>query len=576
MYVDTVPNRNSPPAVLLRSSWREGSKTRKKTLANLSSWPPEQVERLRRVLKGEPLVSPEELFVITRSLPHGHVEAVLGTLRKLGVERIIASQPSQQRDLVVAMIVEQILHHDSKLADSRNWHTTTVAQELGVADADEEDLYRALEWLYRGQSRIEKKLAGKYFSEGCYAFYDVSSSYYEGHCCPLAAFGHDRDKKKGKRIIVYGVLAEQEGRPVAVQVYRGNTGDSTTVLDQVSKLQGRFALKKVVLVGDRGMLTETQVQMLRGYPGVGWISALRSEAIGELIKDGIVHASLFDTDNLAVIHDAPGHPGERLVACYNPFLAADRRRTRDELLEATEQALGRIEREIARRSKKPLTAAEIGMKVGRVLGKYKVGKHFQSTINDSELVYCRDQKRIEQEQQLDGIYVIRTSEPEQRLSASDTVRQYKNLSQVEVIFRTVKSLDIRIRPIRHRIEERVRGHIFMCMLAYYVEWHMRKALAPLLFEDEEIGKLRRTRDPVAPAEPSASAKRKKARAQRSKEGFPVHSFQTLLQALSTRCRNTCQAKGQGAETAFTQVTEPDALQRRALELLGLMHPVAST
>ena len=574
MYVDIVPNRNSPPAVLLRTSWREGRKTRKKTLANISSWPPEQVERLRRVLRGDELVPPGEVFVVERSVPHGHVEAVLGTLRKIGLERIIATQRSRERDLVVAMIVEQILHHDSKLADTRNWHASTPAEELGVADADEDDLYAALDWLYGAQSRIEKKLGRRHLADGCRAFYDVSSSYYEGDCCPLAVFGHNRDKKKGKKVIVYGVLAEEKGRPVAVEVYRGNTGDSTTVGAQVIKLQERFGLQRVVLVGDRGMLTETEIEHLRAHPGLGWISALKSKAIQALVAEGALQASLFDERNLALIR-SPDYPGERLIACYNPLLAEDRRRTRGELVAATERALEGIQRQVARRTKKPLTEAEIGVKVGKVLNAYKVGKHFEIDINAGHFEWSKRWERIEQEQDLDGIYVIRTSEPAKRLSAAQAVRQYKNLCRVEQIFRTLKGLDVRIRPIRHRTEEHVRGHIFMCMLAFYVEWHMRSALAPLLFEDEEIEALRRSRDPVAKAVPPESAKIKKRRP-RTEDELPVHIFPTLLAHLARRCKNHCHAKGGGPQTRFTQITEADELQRKALELLELMRPVQST
>ncbi|MBA7647526.1 IS1634 family transposase ISMyca1 [subsurface metagenome] len=571
MYVDIIPNRNSPPAILLRESWREGKKTYKKTVANISHWPMEQVQMLKRVLKGEKLIPAEDAFVIKESWPHGHVEAILGTIRKIGLERTIASQPSRQRDLVVAMIAEQILHHDSKLADTRNWHSTTLAQELGVEDADENDLYAALDWLLARQKRIEKKLAKLHFAEGSYAFYDVTSSYYEGHTCSLARWGNNRDKKKGRKVIVYGTLAEQEGRPVAVDVFAGNTGDPKTIPDQVAKLRQDFGLKRLVLVGDRGLLTQTQIDYLRKYPGLGWISALRSKSIRELVEKGSLGISLFDTQNLAEIH-SPDFPGERLIACYNPLMAEERNRKRRELLEVTEALLRKIEREVDRRTKKLLKKDEIGLKVGKVINKFKMAKHFDVTIEDSSLEWQRREEKIRQEEMLDGIYIIRTSEPQESISAEQTVKQYKNLSLVEWIYRTVKGLDILIRPIRHRAANRVRAHIFFCMLAYYVVWHMRKALAPLLFEDEELDMQRKTRDPVAKAEPSESAKRKKVTLTTS-EGFKVHSFTTLLKALGKRCKHRCYVRGGDPEATFPQLTEPNALQQRAFELLGLMHPV---
>lgn len=571
MYVDIVPNRNSPPAILLRESWREGGRIRKKTLANISNWPRQQVEMLRSVLKGETLIPAEKAFVIEQSLPHGHVEAILGTLRKIGLEQVIASQHSRERDLVVAMIVEQILHHDSKLADTRNWHSTSLAEELGVEDADENDLYAALDWLLARQKRIEKKLAKRYFHEGCYAFYDVTSSYYEGRTCSLAQWGNSRDKKKGLPIIVYGTLVEQEGRPVSVDVYPGDTGDPSTLADQVVKLRQSFGLNRIVLVGDRGLLTQTKIEYLAKYPGLGWISALRSASIRELLDKGYLEISLFDRQNLAEIC-SPEYPNERLIACYNPFMAEERKRKRRELLQVTEELLSKIQREVDRRTKKPLNKAQIGLKVGKVVNKFKMGKHFDVIIEDNKLEWKRKEEQIRQEEQLDGIYILRTSEPKESISAEHTVRQYKNLSLIERIYRTVKAIDILIRPIRHRSEDRVRAHIFLCMLAYFVEWHLRKALAPLLFEDEELDRLRKTRNPVAKAEPSESAKRKKT-ALTTPDGLPVHSFTTLLGALGTRCKNRCRLRGGGPETTITQLTELDVLQRKVFELLGLMYPV---
>jgi transposase len=442
-----------------------------------------------------------------------------------------------------------------------------LAEELGVQEADENDLYAALDWLAARQRRIEKKLAARHLHEGCCAFYDVTSSYYEGRTCSLARMGNNRDKKNGRPIIVYGALCEQQGRPVSVDVYPGNTGDPSTVLDQVLRLREVFGLQKVVLVGDRGMITQLQIEQLERYPGLGWITALRSSSIRKLLEKGQLHSSLFDDRNLAEI-GAPEYPNERLVACYNPFLAEERKRKRRELIEATEVLLGKIKREVERRSKKPLEKKEIALKVGRVLNKFKVGKHFLLTIEDNRFEWSRREEKIEQEEQLDGIYIVRTSEAAGALSAEDAVRQYKNLSRVEQVFRAVKGLDTLIRPIRHRDANRVRAHIFLCMLAYYVEWHMRRALAPLLFEDEELDVLRYTRDPVAKAETSESAKRKKSRLT-TEDGFPVHSFSTLLAELGTRHRVHYRLIEGGPETTFTQLTVPTAFHRIAFGLLGL-------
>ncbi|MCK4306365.1 MAG: IS1634 family transposase [Candidatus Eisenbacteria sp.] len=570
MYVETVPNRSSPPAILLREGWREGKRTCKRTLANLSHWPPEQIESLRRLLRGERLVSIKDVFAIEESLPHGHVEAVLGMVGRLGLERLLSSRRCRERDLVVGMLVEQLIHPCSKLATTRMWHTTTLAQELSIGDADEDALYDALDWLLERQRRIESKLARRHLSDGCLVLYDVPSSYYEGHTCPLVCYGHNRDKKKGKPIIVYGVMTDAVGRPVAVEVYPGNTGDPSTVPDQVEKLRKRFGLRRVVLVGDRGMLTQTQIKHLKTYPGVGWISALRSPAIRKLVESGVLQMSLFDRQNLAETF-SPEYPGERLVACMNPLLKEQRRRKRRELLGMTEPLLEKIVRQVARRTKKPLGKDEIGLKVGKVINAFKVGKHFKLRIEDGQFTWERNEASIQREEALDGIYVIRTSEPREGLSAEDAVRQYKSLSQVERLFRTLKGIDIRVRPIRHRTAAHVRAHIFLCVLAYYVEWHMRQALAPLLFDDEELGADRKVRDPVAPARPSASARRKKAKRVRE-DGLPVHSFETLLRALATRCRNMCRMKSAPAGVTIRQLTEPTSLQARAAELLAV-YPV---
>jgi len=567
MYIEIVPNRNSRPAVLLREGWREGKKVCKRTLANLSDWPAQKVSALRRVLKDEPLVSPQEAFAIERSWPHGHVEAVLETIRRIGLEKLIGAKRTRERDLVLAMLVERLIAPCSKLATTRMWHSTTLAQLLEVGDADEEELYAAMDWLLERQGRIEKRLAARHLGEGQQVLYDVSSSYYEGHTCPLVRFGHSRDGKRGKPILVYGALTDVKGRPVAVQVYPGNTGDPSTVLDQVDKLQGRFALERVVLVGDRGMLTQTQIEALKAHPGIGWISALRSEKVRKLVEAKDLQLSLFDERNLAEIRSAD-FPDERLVACFNPLLAEERKRKRNALLDATERLLGKIRAEVGRRTKTPLSAAQIGQKVGKVINRHKMGKHFEVSIADGHFDFSRRTAAIKHEAELDGLYVIRTSEPQQALSADDTVRSYKNLAQVERAFRTLKGADLRIRPIHHRSEERVRAHIFLCLLAYYVEWHMRQALAPLLFDDQTLPVERRSRDPVTPAEPSEAAQRKKIERE-TEDGYSIHSFATLMAELGTRCRHLCRMKSDPDSPGLFQDTLPTPLQTRALELIRL-------
>jgi transposase len=549
MYVAVVPNRNSPPAVLLREAWRQGNKTCKRTLANLSDWPQEKIETFRRLLRDERLLSPEDLFDTQKTLPHGHVEAVLAMIRTLELERMISPQRCRERDLVVAMIVQRILHACSKLATTRLWHTTTLAEELGVADASENDLYAAMDWLGERQERIEKKLAARHLQEGGLVLYDVSSSFYEGRCCPLAKFGHDRDGQKGLPIIVYGVMTNSEGCPVAVEVYAGNTGDPTTVADQIEKLRERFGLLQVVLVGDRGMLTQPQINKLKEHPGLGWITALTSVAIRELVTQGALQLSLLDDKNLAEI-TSPEYPGERLMVCHNPLLEQERKRKREELLAATEKHLEKIRREVERRKNKPLAADQIGVKVGKVLGRYKMGKHFVYEIGENHFSWKRRPESMEREAQLDGIYVLRTSEPAERLSAEDTVRSYKSLAEVERAFRCLKGVDLLVRPIRHRTEERVPAHIFLCVLAYYVEWHLRRAWAPLLFEDEERREERQRRDPILPAQPSASAQHKK-RSRETADGLPVHSFESLLEELATRARVTYALKSATSEQKST-------------------------
>lgn len=565
MYIDQVPNRNSPPAILLRESVREGKSVRKRTLANISHWPKNKVEALRRLLRDEPLCASTDTFLIEASRPHGHVRAVLGTLHRLGLDSLIASKHSRQRDLAVSLIAARILHPGSKLSTARSWPATTLADELGVADADENELYHALDWLLARKDSVEAKLAARHLREGALALYDVSSSFYYGRHCPLARFGHNRDGN-GLPIIVYGMLADMEGRPVGVDIYAGNTADPKTVPDQAEKLRRRFKLEQVTLVGDRGMLTQTQVEHLRNYPGLGWISALRSESIRKLMDQGQLDRSLFDACNLAEI-TSPEFPGERLMACFNPLLADERRRKRRELLAATQRALEGIVREVKRRSRKPLRAAEIATKVTRNAWRYKMSKHFEVKIEDGVLSFLGNEQSIAREEQLDGFYVIRTSESKEKLSTENVVRAYKSLAHVERAFRCLKGVDLLVRPIYLRTENHVRAHIFLCTLAYYVEWHMRQALAPLLFADEEVAQKRQERDPVAPAEPTASAIAKRS-TKKTADHQPVHSFRTLLQELGTLCRNTCRVKGI-ADSIHIQETQPTPLQARAFQLLDM-------
>jgi hypothetical protein len=565
MYIESVPNRGSRPAILLRESQRQGRRVTKRTLANLSHWDPQRLEALRRVLRGQPLVPAAEHFAIQRSLPHGHLEAVLRLIRRLGLEHLIAARRSPQRDLVLAMLVQRLLRPGSKLANTRLWRTTTLGHELGVGGADVDDLYQALDWLLKRQPRIEAQLAKRCLTQGGQALYDLSTSYYTGTTCNLASFGYDRDKKKGFRVIAYGVLSAARGCPVAVEVYPGGTADPNTVNDQVRKLQERFGLPRVVLVGDRGMLTQARIEALRQRPGMGWISALRSTAIRGLIEQGRLQRSLFDRLNLAEIA-SPDFPGERLIACYNPLLAEERGRKRAELLAATAALLEKVAAQVARRRAKPLSAAQIGEKVGRLIHRYKVAKHFVWTVADGRLSWSRNEAAIAAEAALDGVYVVRTSEPPTQLTAADAVRSYKGLAQVERAFRCLKGLDLRIRPIFHREERRVRAHVFLCLLAYHVEWHLRRAWAELLFEDQELETSRATRDPVAPARAGAGVQRKKA-GRITRTGLPVQSWDTLLAHLGTRARHCCRLLDAPPESTFELLTEPTPLQTRAMQLI---------
>jgi transposase len=549
----------------LRRAFRQDGKVMHETLGNLSDLPPHVINLLSRALKGETFVPAADAFKITRSLPHGHVEAVLKMIRTLGLDELIASEPSPKRDRVVAMIVERLVFPSSKLANTRHGHDTTRAEELDLADANEDQLYEAMDWLLERQPAIERKLAKRHLSDGALVLYDVTSSYYEGKTCPLARFGHDRDGKTGRPIIVYGVLTDTDGRPVAVQVYPGNTGDPKTVPDQVEAITKRFGLSRVVLVGDRGMLTQTQIDVLKKHPGLGWISALRSPSIRRLLADGLLVKDDLQAKHLAEI-TSPDFPGERLVACSNSQLAEQRRVKRQELLAATEKELSALAASVAKATDRPETAAEIGLRVGKVINHFKVAKHFTLTIGSGSLGWARKADAIAKEEMLDGIYVIRTSEPADRLTAAEGVRSYKRLALVEQAFRCLKGIDLLVRPIHHRTADRVCAHIFLCVLAYYVEWHLRRAWEPLLFEDEDLTEDRQRRDPVAPARASKSSLEKK-RTHTTSGDLPVHSFRTLMAHLGTRCRNTCLVSADPTHTPFHQVTEADTLQAEALRLI---------
>ncbi len=551
---------------LLRRTFREGKKVRHETVANLSALPPEVIEVIRMALSGRKMVPVDEAFEPLKSLPTGHVRAVLGVMKNLGVEELLSSRACRERDLVMGMIAERIVHPASKLGTVRLWKTTTLARDLGVEDARVEELYGALEWLLKRQGRVEQKLAGRHLTEGGLALYDTSNCHYEGQTCGLGRVGKDKDGRHGASVIAFGVLADREGRPVGIEVYPGDTGDPATVTEQLVKIRARFGLKEVVLVGDRGMLTKVRIESLKAHAGLGWITALRSEAIRALVDAGALQLSLFDERNLAEIV-SPEFPGERLVACYNPYLAEERKRKREELLQATERLLSKVAREVARRTKKPMREGEIGQKVGRVLHRYKMAKHFEVEVRDGFLSWRRKEEAIHREAELDGIYVLRTSEPEERLSAKDTVRSYKRLGELEQAFRCLKGMDLKVRPVFLRDEDHVRAHFFLCMLAYYVEWHMRRALAPLLFEDEAVPVERDRRDPVAKPEPSRSVKAKKA-TRKTPEGLEVHSFDTLLADLATQAQVTSRVAG--TQVTFDQVTPPTPLQRRAFDLLGVV------
>ena len=563
MHIDAVPNRSSRPTYLLRESYREGKQVRKRTIANLSALSDEQIEAIRAVLAGHTVRPIEELWQTTRSRSHGAVQAVRVAMQRLGFESLIASRASLERDAVCAMVAARVLAPHTKLATTRWWHTTTLAEEYGVVDRDETDLYAAMDWLLERQKPIEKKLAARHLSEGALALYDLSSSYFEGNSCPLAKIGYSRDGKRNTAQVNYGLLTTRAGCPVAISVYEGNTGDASTLMPQVDQLREQFGLARLVLVGDRGMISHKAIGELRGLDGLAWITALKSTQIRALVQGGALQLGLFDERNLFEFSH-PDFPDERLVACRNAELGRLRAHKREALLAATELELKKVQARIENGS---LAGRDkIGVRIGKIVNKYKVGKHFELSIEESGFAFKRLDQQIAAEAALDGLYVIRTSVPKKQMSSAEAVRSYKALAEVERAFRAMKTIDLHIRPIHHRLENRVRAHIFLCMLAYYVEWHMREAWRELMFADEDLER-KKHRDPVAPAERSEAALDKVA-TRKLKDGSPVHSFRTLLEDLSTIVRNTCEARvGNKAGSSFQMTTLPNPAQQLALNLL---------
>ncbi|MBK9237746.1 MAG: IS1634 family transposase [Rhodoferax sp.] len=564
MHIHAVPNRGSSPTILLRESYREGSKVRKRTLANLSGLSASQIESIRGALRGDVLRPVAQAFEITRSQAHGHVQAVALAMQRLGFASLLASKPCRERDLVQAMVASRIVCPATKLATTRLWHTSTLAQEFGVQEATEDDLYAAMDWLLAAQDRIQKKLAARHLTDDALVLYDLSSSYFEGSHCPLAKLGYSRDGKRGTLQVNYGLLTDARGCPVAISVHPGNTSDSTTFLPQVQRLREEFGIGRMVMVGDRGMISQKAIDEMSKDADVAWITALRSASIRTLVEQRHLQLGLFDERNLLEI-SSPDFPGERLVACRNPELAKLRAHTRDDLLLATEKNLEKIKVRVD--AGKLVGEDKIGVAAGKVVNQYKVAKHFELFITDSSFTFTRLADNIAAEAALDGLYIIRTSVTAQRMDAATCVRAYKSLTQVERAFLSIKTIDLKVRPIHHRLEDRVRAHIFLCMLAYYVEWQMREVWRELMFADEDqAAKL--TRDQVAPAKRSDTALRK-ARSRTLEDGSPTHSFQTLMKDLATIVCNTCRTPtSAGDAPSFEITTMPSDKQRRALELIG--------
>lgn len=571
MYVETIPNRGSTPTVLIREAWREGKRIRRRTVGNITSLPDEQIEQIRRTLKGEHLVSSEDAFEIVRSRPHGDVAAVVGTMHRLGIPDLLSSRKHRKRQLVLAMIAARILDPCSKLATAQRLSgetlSSTLGEVVGVRDADADDLYDALDWLHRGQARIEKKLAARHLEEGQRVLWDATPVPFESHTCELAAFGRPK-KGKSQRQVLFGLLATPEGLPVAVEVFAGNTSDPDTVGPALDRIQKRFRLQRITMVGDRGMITDRRIEEELRPRGVDWITSLRAPTIRKLWKEGPLQLSLFDDQDLAEIR-SPDFPGERLVACRNPLLAADRARKRQELLDATEPKLQAVV-EATQRRKRPLRGEDkIGVRVGRVLERSKVGKHFRFEIAEDSFTFERDETSIAEEAALDGVYVIRTNVTTEELDAEAVVHAYKDLSQVEQAFRVLKGFALEVEPIRHRREDRVRAHVFLCMLAYYVRKHMERALAPLLLTDHDtVGAEDRRASIVAPAKRSVAGERK-IRLQRTDDAEPARSFATLLADLKTLTKN--ETRVEGSDITFEKYARPTTLQEKAFSLLGVSY-----
>ena len=563
MHIHIVPNRGSPPTVLLRESYREGRRVGKRTLANLSSLSAAQIEAIRAALRGEAWQPVAQSFVVTASRAHGHVHAVALTMQRLGFAALIATKPCRERDLVLAMVAARILAPHTKLATTRWWHTTTLAEDLGVVEATEDELYAAMDWLLERQARIEKKLAARHLRAGGLVLYDLSSSYFEGTTCPLARIGYSRDHRRATLQVNYGLLTDARGCPVAVSVHEGNVADSQTLLPAVQRLRQEFGIEQLVMVGDRGMISGKAIAELREADGIGWITALKSASIRALIEQGQLQLGLFDQRNLVEL-SSPDYPGERLVACRNPQLAKLRAHKREELLAATEKNLGPIKARVE--AGKLTGAAAIGVRVGKVVNQYKVAKHFALSIGEAAFTFRRNHDSIAAEAALDGLYIIRTSVRATQMDAPQCVRNYKALANVERAFRSLKTVDLKVRPIHHRLADRVRAHIFLCLLAYYVEWHLREAWRELMFADPDQ-QAKTMRDPVAAAKRSNAALAKAA-SHTLDDGTPAHSFATLLAELATVVRNTCRTPNAGPDApTFAVVTTPNAKQQRALELV---------
>ena len=566
MHIDVIPNRGARPSYLLRESYREGERVRKRTLANLSSLSDEQILAIRAVLRGDELGPVADRFEAIVSRPHGHVQAVRVAMQQLGFESLLASRPSRQRDWVLAMVAARIVAPHTKLATTRWWRTTTLAEDFDVVEASEDDLYAAMDWLLERQGTIQKKLAARHLSKGSLVLYDLTSSYFEGTCCPLAKLGYSRDGKKGLLQVNWGLLTDARGCPVAVSVHEGHVADSQTLIPEVERLRKDFGIERLVMVGDRGMISSKAIAELREAEGIGWITALKSASIRALVEQGQLQLGLFDERNLVELA-SPDYPGERLVACRNPELAKMRTHKREELLAATEKNLQKIKARVD--AGKLKGADKIGLGVGKVLNQYKMAKHFELVIGDKTFTFERKRETIAAEAALDGVYIIRTSVAAKQMDSADCVRNYKALANVERAFRSLKTIDLKVRPIHHRTADRVRSHIFLCMLAYYAEWHMREAWRELMFADTDQ-KAKATRDPVAPARRSQAALTKVA-SHTLDDGTPAHSFSTLLAELATLVRNTCRTPNAGPDApTFEIVTTPNAKQQRAFDLLQLI------